>query len=67
MDVACVALSGITNLIEVAANPADRCYYCKRALFTRLLEEAARDGFPVVLDGGNRLPPVGRCGGQQHR
>lgn len=44
---------------EVAANPADRCYYCKRALFTRLLEEAARDGFPVVLDGGNASDDVG--------
>lgn len=38
---------------EAAANPPDRCYYCKRALFRRLLEEAARDGFPLVLDGGN--------------
>lgn len=37
----------------VAANPADRCYHCKRALFTRLLEAAAADGFPLVLDGSN--------------
>lgn len=38
---------------EVAANPPDRCYYCKRALFTRLLEAARSDGFPLVLDGCN--------------
>lgn len=38
---------------EAAANPPDRCYYCKRALFRRLLEAAAGDGFPLVLDGGN--------------
>lgn len=44
---------------EVAANPADRCYYCKRALFTRLLEEAARDGFPVMLDGCNASDDAG--------
>ncbi len=44
---------------EVAANPADRCYYCKRALFARLLEEAARDGFPVVLDGCNASDDAG--------
>jgi len=37
----------------VAANPPDRCYHCKRALFSRLLEQAAADGFPTVLDGGN--------------
>ena len=44
---------------EVAANPADRCYYCKRALFTRLLEAAAWDGFPVLLDGCNASDDAG--------
>ena len=35
----------------VAANPADRCYYCKKALFTRLLEAAGRRrGF--LVSGG---------------
>lgn len=43
----------ILSVPEVAANPTDRCYYCKRALFARILEEAARDGFPMVLDGCN--------------
>ena len=43
----------ILTVPEAAANPADRCYYCKRALFSRLLEAARADGFPLVLDGGN--------------
>ena len=43
----------VLTIPEVAANPADRCYYCKRALFTRLLEAARVDGFPLVLDGCN--------------
>ena len=43
----------ILTVPEAAANPADRCYYCKKALFTLLLNAAARDGFPIVLDGGN--------------
>lgn len=43
----------------VAANPADRCYHCKRALFTRLLEAAAADGFPLVLDGSNASDDAG--------
>lgn len=43
----------VLTVPEVAANPADRCYYCKRALFTRLTEAARRDGFPQVLDGCN--------------
>lgn len=38
---------------QAAANPPDRCYHCKRALFTRLLEAAGADGFPLVLDGCN--------------
>lgn len=38
---------------QAAANPPDRCYHCKRALFTCLLERARADGFPLVLDGCN--------------
>lgn len=43
----------ILSVPEVAANPADRCYYCKLALFRRLMEAAGKDGFPIVLDGCN--------------
>lgn len=43
----------ILDVPEAAANPVNRCYYCKKALFTLLLKTAAQDGFPVVLDGGN--------------
>lgn len=43
----------VLSLPEVAANPEDRCYFCKRALFTRLTEAARADGFPLVLDGSN--------------
>lgn len=38
---------------QVAANPTDRCYYCKRALFSRLLHAAADAGYTLVLDGSN--------------
>ena len=38
---------------EVTANPADRCYHCKKALFTRLVQAAAADGFTLLLDGTN--------------
>ena len=43
----------ILTVPEAAANPPDRCYHCKRALFTLLLEAARRDGFPLLLDGSN--------------
>lgn len=38
---------------EIAANPANRCYYCKRALFSRLRAEAEKDGLPLLMDGTN--------------
>lgn len=38
---------------QVAANPADRCYHCKKRLFSLLKERAAADGFPLLLDGTN--------------
>ena len=44
---------------EVAANPADRCYHCKRALFGLLREAAARDGYSLLLDGTNASDDAG--------
>lgn len=37
----------------VAANPPDRCYHCKRALFSLLAERAASDGYTELMDGTN--------------
>ena len=37
----------------VAENPADRCYYCKSALFGALKKRAVKDGYTVLLDGTN--------------
>lgn len=37
----------------VAANPSNRCYYCKRALFGLLRERALADGYTLLLDGTN--------------
>jgi len=34
-------------------NPADRCYYCKRELFTKVKLEAAKRGIPFIADGTN--------------
>ena len=36
-----------------AENPPDRCYYCKKELFTRLSDIASREKFFYVLDGTN--------------
>lgn len=37
----------------IEANPPERCYICKHALYSKLLEVAREAGFPQVLDGSN--------------
>ena len=45
VDILCDAL--------VAANPWDRCFHCKKKLFSQILQAARADGFTVLLDGTN--------------
>lgn len=35
------------------SNPVDRCYFCKKIIFGRLIEVAGEYGFETVLDGNN--------------
>ena len=37
----------------VVQNPADRCYHCKKLLFTMIGDAARADGFSLLLDGTN--------------
>ena len=43
----------------VTANPADRCYHCKQAIFSTILAAARADGFSVLLDGTNASDDAG--------
>lgn len=43
----------VLRLPQVAANPANRCYYCKSAIFTMMCQRAAEDGYSVMMDGTN--------------
>ena len=43
----------ILSCPEVAANPADRCYHCKRQIFSQIARAAQADGYRVVIDGTN--------------
>ena len=43
----------------VTANPPDRCYHCKNAIFSRILEAAEKDGFLEVMDGTNASDDAG--------
>lgn len=44
---------------KIANNPSDRCYYCKRMIFERIVNAAAEDGFSVLLDGTNASDDAG--------
>ena len=37
----------------VKRNLSDRCYHCKRSIYSRLIEEARKMGLEAVLDGSN--------------
>jgi len=56
------ALIGVEHVIirseeleipEFRDNPPDRCYFCKKELFSKLLEIARERGFSNVVDGTN--------------
>lgn len=37
----------------ISKNPSDRCYHCKRRIFTRIMEAAEADGYSLLIDGTN--------------
>lgn len=48
-----VIVSEELDIPGFAENPADRCYHCKRELFTKLRQVAVEEGLPHVADGSN--------------
>lgn len=45
-----------TNILldpTVASNPEDRCYYCKKQIFSILTKRAIKDGCKLIIDGSN--------------
>ena len=43
----------LDDMGEAVQNGPDRCYHCKKAMFTAICRAAKADGFCVVLDGTN--------------
>lgn len=48
-----VIASDELNIPGFAENPPDRCYHCKRELFSKLLAFAHENGLAAVLEGSN--------------
>ncbi|HJA12314.1 MAG TPA: ATP-dependent sacrificial sulfur transferase LarE [Candidatus Mediterraneibacter merdipullorum] len=49
----------ILSVREAEENGQERCYYCKKAIFSRILGAAETDGFHVLLDGTNASDEAG--------
>ena len=43
---------------NIVTNPWNRCYYCKKQIFTVIKKQARADGFSVLLDGTNASDEV---------
>ena len=38
---------------RIVSNPKNRCYFCKKQIFTAIILQAEKDGFHELLDGTN--------------
>ncbi len=38
---------------SITENPKNRCYFCKKRIFTAILERAKADGYALIIDGTN--------------
>ena len=43
----------ILDDLEIAANPPERCYLCKKLVFSNIVRRAWRDGFNIICDATN--------------
>lgn len=44
---------------QIAANPAERCYHCKKRIMGAVKKRAAQDGFTLIIDGTNASDDAG--------
>ncbi|MCL2382006.1 MAG: ATP-dependent sacrificial sulfur transferase LarE [Treponema sp.] len=57
-DVTVLEMDVLDNT-QVTANPPDRCYFCKTAIFGALCARARADNIPLVIDGTNASDDAG--------
>ena len=43
----------VLSVPEISSNPSNRCYHCKRVLFSKIMDAAQQDGFAILCDGTN--------------
>jgi uncharacterized protein len=42
-----------TEFASIMNNPVDRCYLCKKIIFTKIKEYATNNGYDMIVDGSN--------------
>ena len=48
-----ISIDPLADLPNLRSNPVDRCYHCKRLLFSKLIERARAHGLYCIMDGTN--------------
>ncbi len=48
-----ISIDPLADLPNLRSNPVDRCYHCKRLLFSKLTERARARGLYCIMDGTN--------------
>lgn len=52
IDLKVIKLSVLSNK-QIVSNPINRCYFCKKQIFSTISKEALKDGFKLIVDGTN--------------
>lgn len=60
-----VIKTDVLSCEEVTENPKNRCYFCKKQIFSAIAAAAAADGYTVILDGTNASDDEGDRPGMQ--
>lgn len=47
VNIDCMSIDGFRD------NPPDRCYHCKRAIFSEMIQEAEKNGIRNIIEGSN--------------
>jgi len=48
-----VIKADVLSLSAIATNPLNRCYYCKKLIFSTIAKYALVDGYTTIIDGTN--------------
>ena len=52
IDLKVIKLSVLSNK-QIVSNPINRCYFCKKQIFSTISKVALKDGFKLIIDGTN--------------